>query len=159
MQYNPARVLSLINKRFGATIGGPGARMELGPITPVTDLDALALLPRANTVTVAVTENGYIDFHTVPPGERWHMEWLRVVSVGADYTYRPAWSRKTLGTSGTVLRFPLQEAVIADGTDFILNSTGIVLNAQDSVSAQVASFVAGDDLSVVVMYWLEECET
>jgi len=157
--YNPARALSLLNKRFGGTIGFTQSRLELGPITPVTDLDALALVHRATSSPVTVDANVRETFYEVPEGERWHMEWLDITSLAADYVYRPEFGRRTLGTSGGYIALPLQEAVIADGTGFVLNCLGIKLAHGDRIDALISSYVSGSTLTARIMYWLEECTT
>lgn len=133
--------------------------MELGPITPVSDLDALALEHRAAYASVNITGTGLWFVTTVPEDERWHLQNVTAAfgTIVADYNVQ--FTRKEEGYSGNVRTFVLSDTQV-DGARVRVPYEGLILYPGDAVSVNVTAYTSGGTASsMAAAYLLENCQT
>jgi len=155
--YSFPTIVGKIIQRFGITIG-PAFTDELQGLTPVTDMDSLALEHRADDSTINIAAGGFAAFYTVPDTERWHVHYFFEDGPGVGaYLQHLELQRKAEGFSGAYIRLPLEDPYdpAADGTHEIFQE--VTLFPQDVIGLWASSYIGAGNGVVRMFYEVEQC--
>jgi len=149
-------IIGKIIKRFGVTIG-PGYSTDIAPLTPITDMDALALDALAEATVETIAATGDVVMHTVPAGERWQPQYLSVGSTG-NFTWQMTFLRETSVGSGVDVRVKIER----DSAGYFgrtIFPTGTLWFPGDRLIVDVSAYTSGGDFDSNLAYLREECAT
>lgn len=160
MQTNAARAMSFINRRFGVTLGRLDRIPTLNDITPVTDIDSLALAHRSLRAVATVNGTGPFAESTVPATERWHLQGAMFHPGGSLVgDFHLFFSRAEEGYSGTYRPIWLSDT-ISDMASARYSDQGLVLFPGDKAGVSLTAYTSGGVGSEVhLVYLIEECST
>lgn len=157
----PVLIPNLVRKlisRFGITVG-PDSLREMGELTPITDLDRLALVPGAENALTSITSATTFIVHTVPGDERWQVQ---AIMAQADAAGTYTWTiclQRAESPGGQARNFPLGDVVFsADGLiKTFWYAPGLWLHPSDSIIITCSAHTTLSDLLTQVAFEREDC--
>lgn len=155
---NVPKAFQYIRSRLGIRTG-IGRNAELSMIVvPVVQIDPLLLVSRSHHKTIDVAAAAGFSGFTCPPGEFWHLKKLASIAAG-DYSYvlliyAPSYE-DPLTINGTVV----QSLVLDDAGTVVTDLSGIVMRPGDAIEATSSAYVTQGDLSLDLLFDLEDCSS
>lgn len=160
MQLHYPVIIGKLCRRFGLTVGNPEVSTTFGPLTPITDADAIAWEPESATATVTLSGTGVFAVFTVPAGERWILDALSgVANSPFAGTYYIGLTRALKIGDTTTVRCEITDLITNQFRWRWSDGTIIWLFPGDRIDCEVATWTVEDSLSARMAYRRVECSS
>jgi len=153
----PTLVGKLVS-RFGIRPGPASEPMNLADLTPITDMDALALVPSGGRdATVDLIAAGAVAAFTVPAGERWGLQAIGGLQLDGTFDWHLVLFR-SVDIGGPDNWVPLSDSV-ASGTALkaLSWSPPLTLFPGDKVGIEATGWSVDGDVDVNWAHVVLDC--